>query len=79
MEILYVGIPRRLGYDQLCWNNFRIIGTGLSGISIEHNSRIIGSRYVLEGVVRVWSGCGLFYTAWSDKMSEPSDRDPARL
>ena len=33
----------RIGFDQLCWHNFRIIGTNFSGISIEHNSRIIGS------------------------------------
>ena len=40
-----------LGFDQLCWHNFRIIGTYLSGISIEHYSRIIGSRDTFKGVV----------------------------
>ena len=41
-----------VGFDQLCWHNFRIIGTDISGISIEHNSRIIGSGYkLIEGVV----------------------------
>ena len=44
-----------VGFDQLCWHNFRIIGTDISGISIEHNSRIIGSGYkLIEGVVWVW-------------------------
>ena len=32
-----------LGFDQLCWHNFRIIGTNFGGISIEHNASIIGS------------------------------------
>ena len=27
-----------IGFDQLCWHNFRIIGTDFSGISTEHNS-----------------------------------------
>ena len=32
-----------LGFDQLCWHNFRIIETSFGGISIEHNASIIGS------------------------------------
>ena len=40
-----------LGFDQLCWHNFRIIGTYLSGISIKHYSRIIGSGETFKGVV----------------------------
>ena len=32
-----------VGFDQLCWHNFRIIGTNFGGISIEHNASIIGS------------------------------------
>ena len=32
-----------IGFDQLCWHNFRIIGTSFGGISIEHNASIIGS------------------------------------
>ena len=40
-----------LGFDQLCWHNFRIIGTYSSGISIKHYSRIIGSGDTLKGVV----------------------------
>ena len=27
-----------VGFDQLCWHNFRIIGTNFGGISIEHNA-----------------------------------------
>ena len=32
-----------IGFDQLCWHNFRIIWTKYSGISIKHNFKIIGS------------------------------------
>ena len=32
-----------IGLDQICWHNFRIIGTIFSVISTENNSRIIGS------------------------------------
>ena len=52
MEQMWLCVSSRL--DQLCWHNFRIIGTDSSGISIEHNSRIIGLGYIFEGVVRVW-------------------------
>ena len=31
-----------LGLSQLCWHNFRIIGTSLGGFSIKNNARIIG-------------------------------------
>ena len=34
---------RWVGFDQLCWHNFRIIGANFSMISTEHNSGIIGS------------------------------------
>ena len=40
-----------LGFDQLCWHIFRIVGTYLSGISIKHYSRIIGSGNMLTGVL----------------------------
>ena len=31
-----------VGLSQLCWHNFRIIGTSLGGFSIKNNARIIG-------------------------------------
>ena len=40
-----------LGFDRLCWHNFRIVGRYLSGISIKHYSRIIGSGDTFKGVV----------------------------
>ena len=44
-----------VGFDQLCWHNFRITGTYLSGISIKDYSRTIGSgnthKRVVWGVV----------------------------
>ena len=40
---LKVVMTTTVGFDQLCWHNFRIIGTNFGGISIEHNASIIGS------------------------------------
>ncbi len=40
-----------VGFSQLCWHNFGIIGTILSSISIEHYSRIIGEQNKFGGVV----------------------------
>ena len=55
------------GFDQLCWHNFRIIGTDFSGISTEHNnSRIIGlSLHIWRcglGVIEVW--LNLYHMIW---------------
>ena len=53
--IFELGTP--LGFDHLCWHNFRIIETNLSGISIEHNSRIIAPQVTY---LKVW----LIYTTY---------------
>ena len=57
-----------LGFDQLCWHNFRIIGTDFRGISTEHNSRIIGlSLHIWRcglGVVKVW--LNLYHMIWQN-------------
>ena len=40
-----------IGFSQLCWHNFRIIGTVFDSISIGNYASIIGSSlHVLEGM-----------------------------
>ena len=39
-----------LGFSQLCWHNFRIIGTVLDSFSIENNSGIIGEFFAIGGM-----------------------------
>ena len=58
-----------LGFDQLCWHNFRIlVETNFSGISTEHNSRIIGLTLHIWrcglGVVKVW--LNLHHIVWQN-------------
>ena len=46
-----------IGFSQLCWHKFRIIGTVLGLFSIENNSGI-GEFFAIGGVAAWKSECG---------------------